>query len=376
MKVNKICDIGLSSLFVTMLLAVMILFFVMPDQEKDLRENRNLKQKDFVINAPLIEIPQNFNLYFNDQFPYRSTAIQFFNKFYLNVYKGFSKDKVVVGKEGWFYMKDKELNAYQAISLYSHDELEKIYKELSYRQEVIEDNGGAFYLFIAPTKYSVYPEFLYPRFISKRDLNKRQQLVQYLQNKGDLKVFDLTEALIQKKDRGRLFHKTDNHWNHLGAYYASEDIMRTLSKDFPDIFVPNERDYHIKIEPVDGKNLVQMMGFKDEIGEEFVMFLSNDSTKLQTGESRSYKAPKNFTYPWDYEKVYVNDTMPDYKMLMVRESFAGYEIQYLGKYFRESVFIFDGWEHKLNKEIVENEQADIVILQIQESFLDNLLPDK
>ena len=60
-----------------------------------------------------------------------------------------------------------------------------------------------------------------------------------------------------------------------------------------------------------------------------------------------------------------NDSLP--KLLMIRDSFARTVIPYLSEHFSESVYIFDGWHHEFNEDIVLEEKADIFIQFVLES---------
>ena len=60
-------------------------------------------------------------------------------------------------------------------------------------------------------------------------------------------------------------------------------------------------------------------------------------------------------------------------MMMVRESFGKEVVPIFSKYFSESTYIFDAWQHKLNREIFDKETPDIYIQLVYEFVLPNLL---
>ncbi len=59
-------------------------------------------------------------------------------------------------------------------------------------------------------------------------------------------------------------------------------------------------------------------------------------------------------------------------MLMIRDSFARTIIPFMSEHFNESVYIFDGWHHDLNEDIVKKEKPDVFIQLILESQIPKL----
>jgi len=90
------------------------------------------------------------------------------------------------------------------------------------------------------------------------------------------------------------------------------------------------------------------------------------------GEECNYPVIRGFPYTAEYEIVYTitNDSLPT--MLMIRDSFGKTIIPFLNEHFSKSVYIFDGWHHGFNEDIVLNEKPDIFIQLILESFIPNV----
>ena len=61
------------------------------------------------------------------------------------------------------------------------------------------------------------------------------------------------------------------------------------------------------------------------------------------------------------------------KILVIRDSFGDQLIPFLKEPFSESVFIFDGWDYGLNKEIIETVKPDIVIFLGLETHIENFI---
>lgn len=362
--------------FLVTIAGSMILFIALPSKEKDDQENRVLSQRPSIHIQNLDAFPPLFETYYNDQFPFRPKLIKIFNHLKINLFDESSGANVVIGNGGWFYLRSHELPAFEAKTIFTEEELETIYSQLLLRKHLVDSNGGRFYLTIPPTKYTIYPEYLKMKYQKHNEFSKREQIINMLNERGGIDFIDYTQVFLEKKSEERLFHKTDNHWNDLGAFYASQELIKLLSPDFPEIVVPSLDDFTIHRKVETGKNLVTMLGLAEAYPEEVILLERKGKSTRVDGVKRDYPVTPGFPYPWDYEMVYVNPQIKDRKLLMIRESFAGAQIPFIAEVFSESVFIFDAWKHGVNRDIIENEKADVVILEIQESFLSNLLDEK
>ncbi len=179
--------------------------------------------------------------------------------------------------------------------------------------------------------------------------------------------------LAKCKDKGRLFHKTDNHWNGLGAYYAYYELMKRIKADLKlEMPLFEEDDLIIRETKERGQSIVQLMGVQDQFHEDFInVYTSNGN--YSEGESRNYQIPKNFFSPSAYEDVYISESRDSVRALIIRDSFAENMKPFLCPHFKETVFIFDSWQHRLNKEIFDKEKPDVYIQLTLESMINNMI---
>ena len=67
-----------------------------------------------------------------------------------------------------------------------------------------------------------------------------------------LAVLDL-RAPMQSQARSTLvYHRTDTHWNAVGALLASREILSLIKQDFPQLSLPSLQDYQEKMQPFSG----------------------------------------------------------------------------------------------------------------------------
>ena len=271
------------------------------------------------------------------------------------------------------YLVKDEMDLYYGNTVAKSNELTNYYDIFSYRKNILDSLGCKYYVVIAPTKASVYPEFL-P--LSKRKSVEKtltDQIVSLLDTVTGITVIDLRTDLKKAKIRDiRMYHKSDNHWNEYGSYVAYEAIMNSLSVDFPNLIPMPISKFNIKTVEAEGMGLTNMMGIYDGVYEDKIMCEPTFKRKSKKGEKYNYPVVHGFPYTSQYEIVYTvnNNNLPN--MLMIRDSFGAPLIPFLSEHFNKSVFIFDGWHHWLNEDIVFNEKPDIYIQVVVESFIPNI----
>lgn len=345
--------------------------------EPHLQERRTLvEQPEFDISF-LDPFPRDYEAYYNDHFNWRNYFIK--AGAYLN-YHAFRQSalpaKVIIGKDGWLFKSGFQMDMFRGKFRFSPQQLETIREELEYRKEVIEAQGGRYYLCVAPMKPQLYPEFL-PEHI--RRLNPRtctQQLTDYLADHSDIAYIGLLGPLQQLKAKGSplLYLRTDHHWTDYSGMLAAKVILDRLKADFPVLTTLDTARFKFNTVTYDGLSLADMLGLEKEMTETMPLFDGEMKFQALNG-SRSYPIPTNFPFPEEYciVKTMPRPELP--KLLMVRESFATPLVKILGDHFRESVFLFDNWKHEFHPDIVAQEEPDIYIQMIWEGMIYNLLPN-
>ena len=376
MKSLKEILVSVTFIIILVLPAADLVFHFMPEEENN--ENRALKELPNIDISFLDEFPAEFDEYYTDNFDFRNQFLSFNSKLKFNLFnKPPVEGKAFIGLNGWMYLVKDEMDLYYGNTLASNDELAKYYKIFNYRKNFLDSIGCKYYVVIAPSKASVYPEFL-P--LSKRmsvEETLSDQIVNLLDTINGLTVIDLRAALIKAKSNDiRMYHKTDNHWNEYGSYVAYEAIMDSLSVDFPILNSIPISKFNIESVEADGMGLTRMMGIYDGVYEDKIMCKPNFKRKSKKGVKRDYPVVGGFPYTSQYEIVYsvANDSLPS--MLMIRDSFGATLIPFLSEHFSESVYIFDGWHHWFNEDIVLNEKPDIYIQLVLESFMPNVGVEK
>ncbi len=368
MKVTKQIIVTLTFVLMLVIPAANSVFNFIPEKEN--HENRALKSKpEFDVNR-LDIFPKKYDDYYSDHFDLRNQFLWLNSKIKFELLNKPPKEgKAFIGHNGWMYITGHQMDNYYGNSMVNDSTLKRYYDIFKYREKVLDSIGCEYYVAIVPTKTTVYPEYL-P--IAKRKYNQEtltDQIVDLLDTVSGLTLIDLRDDIINAKDKVRLFHKTDNHWNEYGSYFGYKSIMDVLSKDFPELKPNDISKYKVDSVEVNGMALTNMMGIYERISEYKIICKPKFEISSRIGEESDYPVPQYFGYVNEYEKVFVtdNDSLP--KLLMIRDSFGGTLIPYLNEHFSKSVYIFDAWQHELNEDIVLNEKPDIYIQLILEMFL-------
>jgi hypothetical protein len=327
--------------------------------QKSLKENRNLTKYKTLIreNGRLnYEYGKNFERWFNDRFNARKEvlSIHAFLIFYIN-----SRHNIINGllngQDGWLFYRGinrmQTIEHYQNVKLFSQERLEKTAAYLQSINDWCEKNNKKFYFFIAPDKHRIYGE-QFPFYVKKvfpDEQDKTYQLIDYLRKHTTVKVIYPDKILKEHKKEGRLYWKTDTHWNEMGAYWGYRALMEEISKDFdvkPFIFTRYKTSHN-----------------PNELTDEY---RAPDFAKRYRENAYTYRT---------INPVFLYNKTAKYKLVLFRDSFADLILPYLGNTFQKvsEFWCFDdNWSSINNYLQYTKGNADIVVVEIAERFTEGL----
>ncbi len=248
------------------------------DPSGESHENRRLATRP--------SLPRNFKeatLYsdrwlnfYRDHFGFRNTLIR---GVALTRFHGFGADtdgRVLVGRDGWLFLRadgDPNFIAFRGLNPFTEDDLDAWQHVLEQRSAWLAARGIPLLIVIPPDKETVYPEYLPAEISPIRPPSRLDQLVEHLRRThSPVHFLDLRAALMAAKSSGRLYFKTDTHWNDLGAYAAYRAIMQSVKELLPkwnivtqplSNFVPGKA-------PVIEGDLARMMDMSDQYPDEWL----------------------------------------------------------------------------------------------------------
>ncbi len=284
----------------------------------------------------------------------------------VDVFDASPAPKLVVGREGWFYFNDTvAIDQARGLATFDRAELERWQRVLEGRRDWLAERGIPFVVVLVPNKHIVYPEYLPRRFVRVSQDEQHAQLARHLAEHSDLVVIDLLPTLLETKGRERIYHKTDTHWNDIGAYTGYREILAAVADALP--------EYRDRLEPVKvkphrfedrGIGLTSMAGLSAYHREQILQLdVADPQSEILHPKRAQYARFEREQRPLAHGVP--NTALP--RAVMFRDSFSNALIPYLSENFRRVLYV---WQRDLDPRFVEREEPDIVIQQIAGRLLD------
>lgn len=311
--------------------------------------------------------PGNFESYWSDHFGFRGALIQALRVVRLRWLHTPTFAQVLVGQTSWLYyvMLQPGLD-YSTSRPFTEAELEGWRRVLEHRRDWLERRGCRYLLFIPPDKQTIYPEDLDPLYRPSQGASRLDQLLDYLRShRVRVEILDIRQPLLQAKQRERLYHRTDSHWNDRGAFIGYQQLAGVLAKWFPSIH-PTPRDAFAEVEQSGtGGDLAQMLSLQEWNHEQWL--------KLEP------RKPRKARMIWDgiAPPAHVADSMaPPFavecddarlpRAVVFHDSFFLALAPMLAEHFRRAVCI---WHDDFHPDVVEREHPDVVVHELVERKL-------
>lgn len=306
----------------------------------------------------LVDFPQKYGQRFNSNFIFRDELIhlEYWTRYFVLRERVFPQ--VLVGSEDWlYYTGEGNLDYFQRIKPLSEAQIGQIKVGLVKIQQGLEADGIQFRLVVAPNKETIYPEYL-PAGIKRADHPSwADQITESLADTS-VQVLDLRPVLMQARQTGQVYFKTDTHWNPLGARAAYEAILLALQPDFP-ILKPHPLDDFDQVTETESGDLAGLIHLKGEIHESFTAL-----------HARFEKPSRGLKNPPAGQMITV---MPDEKLpkaVIFRDSFFNGLQPFTSEHFSRVVYVSD---LQYDPQLVAEEDPDVVILEVAERYLNRLL---
>ena len=365
-KFNKISSLILVLGFVvTIIIPGYSMFFTKKSTPKN-HEKRTLSTLPTLSTDSLFYYSSAFNSFFKDNFGKRTNILKWNTRLKINILKTSPiPDKLIVGKDDWLYFSyDSDPRYSYAGKTLTDIDLEKIKTGLEARFTFFKNKGIKFYIFIPPTKNTIYPEYL-PKKYSTSSKSNLDQITNYMSKHSFIKIIDIREELYKAKSIDQVYYKDDTHWNKKGAYIGYKKIISTIAKDFPNISPISPEEITFEIDS----------SFQGDLSE---LLIENKSWKRI---QYSYKYSKGFksknistadlpNIPFLKKPPEIKTTGDTTKpnLIMYRDSYCNHLTPLISEHFNTSIFL---WTYFITPEIIELEKPNIVIFEILERYLDS-----
>ena len=323
----------------------------------------------------LLDLPQEFDKYFADHFILRNRLIHILYTVRLHFLKETVFPSVVVGENGWLYYTDEGvMEDYQHTRSFSEEQLAKIWQNLDTLHRQLESDGITLVTAIAPNKETIYPEYV-PKNISRLgEMSRLDQLMNYMHERGESRLWDLSPSLLAAKENDQVYYRTDTHWNSFGAYTAYYQIMEQCLSDirvqerFPEVRLISREEY----KTVPSKWYGDLANFLTMSG-----ILVEQTNQLEPNFiTRSMVISKDSPNSMEMTSEIPDPQLP--RAILFHDSFGLNVIPFLTENFSHLTNRWAPYNEVrpvplIDRDVIETERPNIVILIITERYLQFLL---
>jgi hypothetical protein len=315
----------------------------------------------------LKSFPKKFEEAFGERFGFRSQLVLGNSLYKVFVLGVSARPKVVLGDNGWLFY-SPSLDEYRGLKTLKKEDLRLRVEDLKAKAKYFASRNIRCLFVVAPNKEEIYSEFL-PTSIQRVQKNLYvDQLAAALkadQDAGDVNFMDLRQPILNAKSLGRLYHRTDTHWNQLGSCIAVNEIVSRLQNAMPNLQPAKISAQEIWTKPAPGGDLAGFLSLPDWFSEEEV-HLGPESGKFRLAALKcKLDCPREkLLMPF----VAKESLHPNRKgtVLLVGDSFTGGPIPFLLDHFHRVIQFcpepfLSKWSQQIIPEIVGAEKPDVYI---------------
>jgi hypothetical protein len=272
----------------------------------------------------------------------------------------------VVGKEGWLFLarevaargETNFLSDYRGTRPFTAPELAGWTRALEERRQWLAERGIRYLFVVAPNKESIYPEFLPATITRVSPRTRLDDLVAAARQNPRLAVVDLRPALREAKRHGRVYHRTDSHWNAMGAYAADGEIARSLARELPAVQPLPLSDFEVSVVRRPGGDLARFLGLQELLDEESVRFRLRRARPLRGLPGGLDVEGRDVDFP--QQTVIECDDAPLPRAVVAVDSFGASLLPFLARHFRRTL-VLPNTVVNLDRAAVEREQPAVFI---------------
>lgn len=313
--------------------------------------------------------------FFNDHFGFRKRLIRWCQQWKARLYHDESGHKVVIGQHGWLFAGELQMiEHYLGMARFTPAQLRSWQTLLEKRRDWLAARGIKYLFIIPPDKHSVYPEELPVWLQNAAPTNRETKLDQFLQHMkahSTVEILDLRPTLLEAKKTAPLYLQNDQHWNMLGGFLTAQEVVKTVSKQFPDLPPLKLEDFIWTNSPETNGDLIKFLGVQRSEKNYFVF------TPKPSVAAPQLREATNLVSMWNEHKpntISENPALQTEEVVMFCDSFSVPWQTFLGYSFRRIVFMGD--HREFNPQIITDNHPQIVINEMLERFFNTYDPEE
>lgn len=327
------------------------------------KENRELSVLPSFSFDQIDAYPSALETYFTDYLPYKNYLVSAYQNVNYLLFKELPSQKVILGKQDWLFYTgepgEDPIADYQGTNIFSEEEMLSIKTNIEKAEAYFENRGIEFILLVAPNKEQVYDEYMSDAYKVK-DGNKRyDRIVEYLKGNSQVPIINPKAELIAEKENQQVYYKYDSHWNKLGGFIGSQQLIEGLT---------GKRSYlkeqAISVLEQPQEDLIHLTNLPQYFIDDHEYLINDYKTSVNVKTLKES--------PDGYLKVYQSNAEDNRTVFFLRDSFGEAIYPYLPKVFQNVTFLHRNAYH-IN--YVNEANPNIVVYEVVERNLDLLLKD-
>ncbi len=325
-------------------------------------------------NRPMAPVPKladgvrlvrrQIDAWFDDHFGFRNSLVQLHSRIAYGVFGVSSTRDVVLGRDGWlFYVADRIPEDHLGLLPFGEAELAAWQARIEERRDWLAARGIRYVFALAPEKSSLYGEQL-PAWMQPRgERTRADQLFAWMRAHSTVPILDFRPALAAAKDGDRLYHRTDTHWNDVGAFVAYREVATWLARELPAVRPLDAAAFERQVHVGGPGDLGGMLGLTATLAEERLVLVPTTAPALEprAATARMLRRPH---VPTSAPRVFACASGEVARAVVVHDSFFEMVMPFLARHFRRSAFI-----RTFATEVIEEERPDVVIEEMVERML-------
>ncbi|MCR5636174.1 MAG: hypothetical protein K6F76_03220 [Clostridiales bacterium] len=348
---NKIKQIGLSSIFIIIIMCAVGMFATVKTLGEIYSDSKNFEKG-------LLNTVYTSALSFSEKFEKNVPHGRYINSTLYFLSGLNNSDQVIIGKDNWLFYSSRtdgdSIADYEGTNRFTQEQLDKAADNMLETQSYLKDKGIGFCLITAPNKENVYYEYM-PQKYHHTDITRTDKLLDYLIKRG-VNAVNPKKDLLELSDKFKTYYKHDTHWNELGAYIGTKCVLDTFNIKTSDI-----KEDIITQDTKSNADLIKIADLRGVFSPDYGL---TTSKTLHNTENISNTDKRNMLH------IHNENPQTNKTVLVVGDSFREAMEPNLGYVFK-NLFVVHRSDY--SKDMIDEISPDYVILEFVERYSDQIM---
>lgn len=321
-------------------------------------ENRVLTSRPSLKEDSLEQYIHKTDQYVSDHLPLRDvsyTSTAFIN--WTVLHSSVKPELTIPGKQHWmYYTGENVLDDVTQRRYFTRHELDSLERILAVRAQHFNQEGIRYIVIFVPNKHRMESRYMPPIHRQTNHPSRFEQLDSILRTVSHLEYIPLTDELNKTS---YAYYKTDTHWSLLGGYLGTTAIARKMSTPLPVLDSLVAERY--------SGDLTKMLGLHHLLFE-YTLHPTIRAKAVQL-EAVGYLPQDHPRKEYGERKYSTGNSALD-NAVVFHDSYGKALFPYLPELFNNTTFL---WDQHINQDVIEQENAKVVIHVVVERYADRLL---